>query len=166
MENVIKWLKENLGDNIEVTWTPHERTEKLDFEFVPENEEQFYKTINEAPWDILKGMGFRKWSSMNEIIQENQEGKNDEKTVEIPIINSNESCCMKTGTKNPPKELLEEDEVILLFPGEWFESIPEGFITTGLFGEEESWEKAKSDDDIRFGCLAYGIRKPMKYFEK
>lgn len=166
MENIIKWLKENVGDNIQIISTPHERTGKLDFEFIPENEEQFYGIIKNAPWEILKGIGFRKWSNMNEIIKENQEGSSDEREIDIPVVNSDESYCMKVGAKYPPKQLLEEDEVVLLFPGEWFNAIPEGFITTGLYGEEEPWEKAKSDDDIRFGCLAYGIRKPMKYFEK
>lgn len=48
--------------------------------------------------------------------------------------------------------------VLLLFPGEWYESIPRGFPIVGLHGEKESFVPGKTDDDIRFGCLAYGVR--------
>lgn len=48
--------------------------------------------------------------------------------------------------------------VLMLFPGEWFSSIPTGFKITGIMGREISFHPLKESDDIRFGCLAYGIR--------
>ena len=46
---------------------------------------------------------------------------------------------------------------LLLFPGDWFDHIPEGYVVTDINGEEEAFHKKTSDTDIRFGCLAYGI---------
>jgi len=46
-----------------------------------------------------------------------------------------------------------------LYPGEWYDSIPEGYPVVDIFGETELFEHGKTDDDIRFGCLAYGFIK-------
>jgi hypothetical protein len=51
------------------------------------------------------------------------------------------------------------DETLLLFPCEWYDCIPDGYIVTNIFGEEESFEHGKTDDDRRFGCLSYGFAK-------
>ena len=179
MENVIKWLKDNLGDNVQIMIPQFERTEKLEFEYVPATEEQFRAVIEKAPWDILKGMGFRKWDTMNNIIAENNE-KPAKHTIQIPIINPEDidldakqpddakikiegsNLCVEVGKETGcPSELLEVDEDILMIPGEWYNSIPNGFMVTGLWGESYPFEKGKSDDDIRFGCLPYGIRRAV-----
>jgi hypothetical protein len=175
MQNIIDWMKENLGNNIQIITPQFERTEKLDFEFVPENDKQFYGIVNNAPWDILKGMGFRKWDTMNNIIAENIKAKGSV-SINIPIVNSESMSeemkvdysdgCMKVdldkcSSISAPDKLFEIDEDILLFPGEWFNIIPEGFLVTDLFGEQYAFIKEKSDDDIRFGCLAYGIRRKI-----
>lgn len=52
----------------------------------------------------------------------------------------------------------EAGTVLMLFPGEWYHHIPAGMAVTDIFGEEESFAPGVSDDDIRFGCLAYGVR--------
>lgn len=47
-----------------------------------------------------------------------------------------------------------------VFPGEWYDYIPPGYIITGICGDDEPFVPGETDDDIRFGCLAYGwIRK-------
>lgn len=46
-----------------------------------------------------------------------------------------------------------------LFPGEWYSSIPEEYPVTDIFGREQKFAKGITDNDIRFGCLAYGICK-------
>lgn len=46
---------------------------------------------------------------------------------------------------------------IWLFPGEWYPHIPVGHEVVDLDGETLEWDYENTDDDIRFGCLAYGI---------
>lgn len=63
---------------------------------------------------------------------------------------------------NDPSLAEDGDEVfggktLMLFPGEWYRHIPEGFPIVGISGEREHFEPGVADDDIRFGCLPYGI---------
>ena len=51
----------------------------------------------------------------------------------------------------------ENGEVLMLFPGEWHALIPEGLRVWCIDGEESAWTK-EHDDDIRYGCLAYGVK--------
>ena len=51
-----------------------------------------------------------------------------------------------------------EGRVLMLLPGEWYTQIPEGFDLVCINGESEKFKRGETDDDIRFGCLAYGIR--------
>lgn len=44
-----------------------------------------------------------------------------------------------------------------LYPGEWYSCIPEGYEVTDICGEREAFKPGETDDDIRFGCLAYGF---------
>ena len=44
-----------------------------------------------------------------------------------------------------------------LYPGEWYDHIPEGYEVIGLSGENYKFAKDESDDDIRYGCLPYGF---------
>lgn len=44
-----------------------------------------------------------------------------------------------------------------LFPKEWFNYIPQGLLCTFISGEIEPFDKATTDDDYRFGCLAFGF---------
>jgi hypothetical protein len=69
--------------------------------------------------------------------------------------------------KNTPVELramgcavwaAEKGSTLMLFPGEWCDSIPEGFELESISKRVFRFEKKKADRDIRFGCLAYGIR--------
>lgn len=46
---------------------------------------------------------------------------------------------------------------IYLFPKEWYDSIPDGYIVTNIFGEAQPFEHGKTGDDTRFGMLAYGL---------
>ena len=52
----------------------------------------------------------------------------------------------------------EEDMPNLwLFPLYLVPIIPEGLEVTYISGEKGKYEKDKMDNDIRFGCVAYGI---------
>lgn len=46
---------------------------------------------------------------------------------------------------------------LFLFPGEWFNIIPEGYNVVSISGKFQKFSKHTSDDDTRFGCLPYGI---------
>jgi hypothetical protein len=46
---------------------------------------------------------------------------------------------------------------LMLFPGEWYGSIPEGFQITNIFGASAPFIRGTTNSDIRFGLLSYGI---------
>ncbi len=45
---------------------------------------------------------------------------------------------------------------LYLFPGEWYECIPDGYLIRSIFGETETFKRGRTDNDIRFGFLPYG----------
>lgn len=47
--------------------------------------------------------------------------------------------------------------VLYLFPGEWYAHIPEGFEVVDIMGNRKRFEPGVSDNDIRYGCLPYGV---------
>lgn len=49
------------------------------------------------------------------------------------------------------------EDGLWLFPGEWYNSIPENLCVIGINYKEEKFKNGKSDDDVRFGCLPYGL---------
>lgn len=50
------------------------------------------------------------------------------------------------------------DGGLMLIPGEWFAAVPKRFEVECISGDISAWGDEARDDDIRFGCLAYGIR--------
>lgn len=50
-----------------------------------------------------------------------------------------------------------DDYTHFLFPGEWFNFIPEGLPMVCINGQEETFSRVDSDNDTRYGCLAYGF---------
>lgn len=66
--------------------------------------------------------------------------------------------------KKAPKSLLKDmglrpwdESGLWLFPHEWYEHIPEGYMVTDINGQEEPFRRGHTDDDIRFGVLAFGV---------
>lgn len=49
------------------------------------------------------------------------------------------------------------EDNVWLFPGEWYSEIPEGLEITNIADRKREFRREKEDDDIRFGCLSYGI---------
>lgn len=49
------------------------------------------------------------------------------------------------------------DGRLMLFPKEWYDYIPEGFAIESINGDVEKFQKGVSDDDMRYGCLPYGV---------
>ena len=50
------------------------------------------------------------------------------------------------------------DENLWLFPYEWYEKIPEGTELESICGDIFLFQPGVTDDDIRYGLLAYGFR--------
>lgn len=46
---------------------------------------------------------------------------------------------------------------LMLFPSEWYDHVPVGFEIVDIFGKTEKFVPGETDDDIRFGCLSYGV---------
>jgi len=46
-----------------------------------------------------------------------------------------------------------------LYPAEWYEFIPNGYTITDINGEDKLFIPGETDDDIRYGCLAYGFKR-------
>ncbi|NNU70408.1 hypothetical protein G9X67_34725 [Rhizobium sp. WYCCWR 11152] len=63
-----------------------------------------------------------------------------------------------------PKETLKQigmcpwdENGLWLFPHQWYGHIPHGMPLTCIDGSVEPFEAGVTDDDMRFGVLAYGI---------
>ena len=56
-------------------------------------------------------------------------------------------------------QMWEEDAkgIHWLFPGEWYPHIPAGTPITGICGDTKAFQPGVTDDDIRYGALAYGF---------
>lgn len=59
------------------------------------------------------------------------------------------------GTWDDPDE---NGKCLMLFPMQWYSAIPAGYLVEDINGKIEKFEPGVTDDDYRFGCLAYGIR--------
>lgn len=49
------------------------------------------------------------------------------------------------------------DEDIILIPGTMYDDIPEGMELVSINNEKKIFKRGITDNDIRFGCLAYGF---------
>jgi hypothetical protein len=47
--------------------------------------------------------------------------------------------------------------MLWLFPGEWYRFVPDGYTIVDIFFVENKFVLGETDDDIRFGCLSFGI---------
>jgi hypothetical protein len=52
----------------------------------------------------------------------------------------------------------ENGEMLMLLPGEWYDQIPNGTVLRCIDDTDETFIRGVTDDDIRFGCLAFGIK--------
>ena len=49
-----------------------------------------------------------------------------------------------------------------LYPKEWYWNIPAGYMVDVISDKTEPFVPGETDDDIRFGCLAYGFKVDQK----
>ena len=151
---------------VTVAFSQHERTWDLDFQYIPKNESEFIDTVTNAPLYILKGLGFCYWDTINAVAKENaKKPKHDLVSIAAyelmqgDLVPSDKPLMFDMGHKDNPTLQQSVDEEIWLIPGEWYNVIPEGFILTCITGRDEPFKKGETDNDIRFGCLAYGIKR-------
>lgn len=66
------------------------------------------------------------------------------------------------------EEADKDGNIVMLFPKESFELIPEGFPAVDIFGVSEKFHKKSQSSDARFGALAIGVtrRAPKKAKKK
>lgn len=53
-----------------------------------------------------------------------------------------------------------DGNVLWLYPAEWYAHIPDGTTITDINGHTEQFKRGETDDDMRFGALAYGFKRP------
>lgn len=147
-----------------ITGSQHDRTWELDFSFIPKTDEEFLEFVKDCPTEMLKGFGFGLWGTYNEQVEENAVKPISNK-ISIPAINmdGSDACDFEfdTGRGDAPIMPLKEDREIWLLPAEWYNSIPEGYELFSLSGSSHLFKKGETDDDRRFGCLAYGILRKI-----
>ncbi len=52
-----------------------------------------------------------------------------------------------------------DGNVLWLYPAQWYQHIPNGTVVTDINGNTERFERGVTDDDMRFGALAYGFTR-------
>lgn len=52
----------------------------------------------------------------------------------------------------------DDGRCLMLFPHQWYDHIPEGMVLESIMGKSLAFAPGKTDDDRRFGMLAYGLR--------
>ncbi len=66
--------------------------------------------------------------------------------------------------KTAPPSILRDlgmqpwDDDLWLYPAEWYDYIPEDYEIVDINGKIGSFHKGKTDDDRRYGALAYGFK--------
>jgi hypothetical protein len=50
-----------------------------------------------------------------------------------------------------------------LFPKEWYSRIPDGLEIVSISGERELFKRGETDDDYRFGMLAFGFLQAVPH---
>ncbi len=63
------------------------------------------------------------------------------------------------GREHEHDDGTESGRMLWMFPGEWYNAIPNGLPVVDIFFREETFICGVTDNDIRFGCLAYGVLK-------
>lgn len=127
-----------------ITGSQHDRAHELPLPKVPQSEEEFNQLLKDTPTNILHDMGFGTWSTINSCVEDGMKPGKEERII------------------NHPTEKLEQDMKIILFPKEWYDCIPEDYVVTGLYGETYYFKREESSSDSRFGCLAFGIQRPVE----
>lgn len=115
--------------------------------------------INELADKIREAIGASP-SEPVEIYAPPHRSRMDGKEVTYAPVSLQEFEALRTLPKSRLVELglrSWDENGLMLFPVEWYDLIPEGFELVSIFGEREEFHRGKTDNDCRYGVLAYGI---------
>lgn len=132
IDELASFLKKELGlennDTINIITPQFERDFEIEIDFIPKSGTELKTLIESAPKDILQKMGVCIWT-----------------TYDSEVADYGKSSYLKP------------QQIHYLFPKEWYDYIPDGFEIINVLGEKEIFKRSQTDNDIRFGCLAYGF---------
>ena len=151
VNNILKWLANQIACIQVYHWDEEYKKKSLNDAW-QKAQEQFKKDIN---WNTLtenqcNALHFGRWQSEEDIEEE------------ISLIQSE----FEKGhlTKEEFEKKVENEKNTLglrLIPIYLYPSLPIGTILTSIDGKEIEFDGSNIDTDVRFGCIAWGI-KPKK----
>lgn len=151
VNNTLKWLANEIACIQVYHWNEEFKKESLDNAW-QKVQKQFKKDID---WSTLtesqcKALHFGRWQSAEDVEEE------------ISIIQSEYEKGHLTEEEFDKKVAKEKNTLGLrLIPLYLYPSLPIGITLTSIDGEEIVFNGSNIDTDIRFGCIAWGI-KPKK----
>ena len=151
VNNTLKWLANQIACIQVYHWDEEYKKKRLNDAW-QKVQEQFKEDID---WNTLtesqcKALHFVRWQS------------EDDAKEEISFLKSELEKRHLTKKEFDKKVAREKNTIGLrLIPLYLYPSLPIGITLTSIDGEERVFDGSNIDTDIRFGCLAYGI-KPKK----
>ena len=151
VNNTLKWLANRIASIQVYHWDEEYKKESLNNAW-QKVQEQFKKDID---WNALtesqcKALHFGSWQSEEDVEKE------------ISLLRYEFGAGHFTKEEFEKKVTNEKNTLVLrLIPLYLYPSLPIGITLTSIDGEEIVFDGSNIDTDIRFGCLAWGI-KPKK----
>ena len=151
VNNTLKWLANQVAGIQVYHWDEEFKKESLN-EAWQKVQKQFKKDID---WNALtesqcKALHFGNWQSEEDV------------EAEISLLRSEFGKGYLTKEEFEKKAANERNTLGLrLIPLYLYPSLPIGITLTSIGGEERVFDGSNIDPDIRFGCIAWGI-KPKK----
>ena len=151
VNNTLKWLANRIASIQVYHWDEEYKKESLNDAW-QKVQEQFKKDID---WNALtesqcKALHFGSWQSEEDVEKE------------ISLLRYEFGARHLTKEEFEKKVANEKNTLGLrLIPLYLYSSLPIGITLTSIDGEEIVFDGSNIDTDIRFGCLAWGI-KPKK----
>lgn len=151
VNNTLKWLANQTACILVYHWDEEQKKKSLDDAW-QKVQEQFKKDID---WNTLtesqcKALHFGRWQSEEDVEEE------------ISCLRSELDEGHLTKEEFDKKVANEKNTIGLrLIPLYLYPSLPVGITLTSIGGEERVFDGSNIDTDIRFGCIAWGI-KPKK----
>ena len=82
----------------------------------------------------------------------------------VVVIHPNNNAEWLDTLKTAPVSILRDlglqnwDDDLWLYPAEWYDYIPDGYEVIDINGNTECFRKGETDDDRRYGALAFGCK--------
>lgn len=111
--------------------------------------------------DLRKAIGLRPGDTLN--ISTPQFTRTDGRSITYMPTTAEEYTALKNMEPENLKKVgcqiwnKENGKTHWLYPAEWYKHIPEDTEIFNIFGKTERFLLGKTDDDMRYGALAYGF---------